>query len=465
MRRNEKVKSGKVVVWILALLLVFIAGCSQDKDTGANGNPGNGQGDGKSADVNTPEVKAPDNQPPEPPKPVVLTFHATPTSWTEEFFMNKMGKFITEKFPHVTVKFLPTYVIDGKVINAKEYLATGETIDVLIDSVGATQIFDTAMELDLTDLIKKHNYDIGALEPNTVEIQKSIGKAGKIYGLPFETQTLVLNYNQDLFDKFGVDPPTNNSTWDDIFDLTRRMSRTEGDVNYRGFTSSYAHMFIMSQLSVPRQDPVSFKALFETDAFKREMEFVTAPYLIAGNGWDHNPGSSELAYELTNGIAAMYVGLDVAWNVFEFDKVNFDTIRMPARKEAPDVGPQTYPWYMYVTSMSKNADAAFEVVTYFTSPEYQTWNARQGNLPILKNSSEIMTQYNDDMPGYKGKNKDILWSRLAPSPELTKYNGTALNYSYSMFYQIIVEQKDINTVLREAAEAHDKEIAAMIAGQ
>lgn len=456
-------KSGKMVFLMLALLLVFISGCSENKannDTGAKGNQNSEQ-----PDVKTPEVKAPEVKKTEPPKPVELTFHATPTSWTEEFFMNKMGKFITEKFPHVKVKFLPTYVIDGKVINANEYLAIGEKIDVLIDSVGATKIFDTAMELDLTDLIKKHNYDLGALEPNTVQIQKNIGKAGKVYGLPFETQTLVLNYNNDLFDKFGISPPTNNSTWDDIFDLTKRMSRTEGDVNYRGFTSSYAHMFIMSQLSVPRQDPTTFKSLFQSDAFKREMEFVTAPYLIAGNGWDHNPGSSELAYELTNGIAAMYVGLDVAWSVFEFDKVNFDTIRLPARKEAPDMGPQTYPWYMYVTSMSKDPDTAFKVVSYFTSPEYQTWNARQGNLPILKNSSDIMKQYNDDMPGYKGKNKDILWGKLAPPPEITKYNGNALNYSYNMFYQIIVEHKDINTVLREAAEAHDKEIEALIAAQ
>jgi multiple sugar transport system substrate-binding protein len=425
-----------------AVLLVFVSGCS-----GAGGSAS----DSVKEKSPSPETKQAE-----------LVFHATPTSYTESFFADNFGKFIVEKFPDVKVKFIPTTVAGSSVIGLKELLAQGQTIDVVIDSFGATALFDNALQYDLTPLIAAQKYDLSALEPNTMNIQKALGGKGAIYGLPFLTNTLVLNYNKDLFDKFGVPYLKDNSTWDDIYELARKMTRSDGGVNYRGFVSSYSHQFILSQLSVPFQDPATFKSLFETDKFKREMEFVARPYLIPGNGWDRNPGSSQLAQEFSGGKAAMYVGLDVAWSVFKFDQVNFEAIKLPSRSEAPDMGPQTYPWYMYVTNMSRNKDAAFQVAAYFSAKEYQTWSARQGNLPILKDSADIMKQYNDNMPGYKGKNKNILWSKLAPTAPTTPYNAIALKHVYNIFYAVIVGQKDLNTALREGAEAHDKEIAAAL---
>jgi ABC-type glycerol-3-phosphate transport system substrate-binding protein len=135
-------------------------------------------------------------------------------------------------------------------------------------------------------------------------------------------------------------------------------------------------------------------------------------------------------------------------------------IRLPQRKEAPGVGPQTYPNYMNVTNMSKNPDLAFQVVSSFASDEFQTKYVRQGYLPITKNGPELMKQYSVDLPEFTGKNKDILWPKLAPPVGTTPYTATDTKYEGQIFADVVMGRKDINTALRDAAEAHDKEVAA-----
>lgn len=42
-------------------------------------------------------------------------------------------------------------------------------------------------------------------------------------------------YNKDLFDKFGIDYPTDNMTWDEMYELSKNMTRSDGDIQYYGY--------------------------------------------------------------------------------------------------------------------------------------------------------------------------------------------------------------------------------------
>jgi multiple sugar transport system substrate-binding protein len=117
---------------------------------------------------------------------------------------------------------------------------------------------------------------------------------------------------------------------------------------------------------------------------------------------------------------------------------------------------------MYVTNTSKNPDVAFQVAASLASDEFQAYYVKQGYLPITKNSAELMKQYSADLPDFTGKNKEILWSKLAPSTGVTKYMSIDTKYEQLLFADIVTGKKDINTALRDAAEAHDKEIAAAL---
>jgi multiple sugar transport system substrate-binding protein len=442
-------KKNKQVCAVLAAAAVLLAACSGDKG---------GSVDGKAAGT--------DNAKPAsaPSEPVELAIHATMSGFTEEFMKTHIGSFVEKKFPNVKLKYMPTIVTAGAARATKDYLAAGEKFDILITPSGSTPgaLLDNELQLDLTPQIKKFGFDLNRLEPSTVEIQKQFANGG-IYGIPFTTNTLTLFYNKDLFSKFGVSFPTNNSTWDEIYESVKKLSRTEAGVNYRGLTAAYWHLFLLNQTSVPGQDAKTFKALYTGDAYKKEMEFMTGFFRLPGNDWNQNPSVAQMVDAFVKGTSAMYVGLDNTWQLYKFPKeLNWDMIRLPQRKEAPGTGPQTYPNYMYVTNTSKNPDVAFQVAASLASDEFQAYYVKQGYLPITKNSAELMKQYSADLPDFTGKNKEILWSKLAPSTGVTKYMSIDTKYEQLLFADIVTGKKDINTALRDAAEAHDKEIAAAL---
>ena len=51
---------------------------------------------------------------------------------------------------------------------------------------------------------------------------------GTLYALPYRSDFWVLFYNKTLFDKAGVEYPTNDMTWDQYADLARKMASGEG---------------------------------------------------------------------------------------------------------------------------------------------------------------------------------------------------------------------------------------------
>ena len=101
--------------------------------------------------------------------PVDITFYLTSNNIAEDKFMETYGNKIKEKLPHINVKYIMQK--DSKTL--PELLTAGQSFDIMISSVGLTQNFLTTYDLqyDISDLIKKYNYDLGKLEPSTIEIR------------------------------------------------------------------------------------------------------------------------------------------------------------------------------------------------------------------------------------------------------------------------------------------------------
>ncbi|NOU90117.1 extracellular solute-binding protein [Paenibacillus sp. LMG 31460] len=67
--------------------------------------------------------------------------------------------------------------------------------------------------------------------------------------------TLVLYYNKDIFDKFGISYPRNGMTWDEVYDLAKKLNRTEDGISYRGFGMAAGAMFTVNPLSLQPVEP------------------------------------------------------------------------------------------------------------------------------------------------------------------------------------------------------------------
>ncbi|WP_218092033.1 extracellular solute-binding protein [Paenibacillus solanacearum] len=347
--------------------------------------------------------------------------------------------------PQVNSQTLPTLITSGK------------TIDIVVESTGVN-VMNYNLQSDITDLITKYKVDLNRLEPTAMELQRKMAGGG-IYGLPSWTRSLILYYNKDLFDKFGIPYPKEAITWDGLYELARTMTRQDSGTNFKGLTMAFDFGLMLNQLESPTQDPATGKALFMTEPIKKAFENQARFYKIPGN---ELPGNRYYLDNQQNPFykdktVAMFLTLSGAEKMYK-DSVNWDVVPYPAWEGKPGIGSQSYPTYFFLTSTSKNRDAAFQVLSYTISDEFQKYAARAGNITILKDTS-AMNDFAADLPYVKGKNVKAMIPPKYAAPTLkTKYNAIA-NKELLAALEAVTKGTDVNTALRDAAERNDKQVA------
>jgi multiple sugar transport system substrate-binding protein len=388
-------------------------------------------------------------------EPVEIVFYSPNAGRTPEQFMSENGNDIKQKFPHVTVKFVQF----GKGTETADLLSSGQPIDIIISSTSTiNELVNYQLQYDISGLIKTYKYDLSRLEPSSVQFMRDYANGG-MYGLPVRTNTFNLFYNKDLFDKFGVAYPKEGSTWDEIYDLARKLTRVDGGVQYFGLTTSYSHMITNNQLSVPAYDTKTDKVMIEDDKFKAVVSNFSRFYQIAGNEYVNDLLTKHLALFEKDERAAMYAyyGSQMLTSPATF---NWDVISMPSFKETMGTAPQQSPAYFSIAGMSKYKEQAFEILAYLTSDEFQLKQSKEGTIPTVK-SADVKSAYAQNQKAYTGKNiKSFFPEKSAPISNKDKYNGIASGKANTAFQEIATGKKDVNTALRDAAEAARKEIDA-----
>ncbi|MDF2724490.1 MAG: hypothetical protein K0Q59_4165 [Paenibacillus sp.] len=441
-------KKQVIVSSLLAGMMALTAACSSGKTDGA------ATGDAKPADNKAPaaaEVKK---------QPVELVFYSPVVDY-DQTFMDIFGSEIQKKFPHITVKFLPFGAN-----KLADVVASGQTMDVMFMSIGQGDMLTSYnYQYDISDLIKTKKYDLNRLEPSTVELQKGFANNG-MYGLPVFTNTVANFYNKDIFDKFGIEYPKDGLTWDQLKDLAKRLSRSEGGKTYNGLVMSSSANIILNQFSSAYMDPATKKSIFTTEKFKQSFELLTSVAQIPGNGLNKDTwslaGQQKLFFQ--DQTAAMMLHFVILSLSTLKDQFNWDVASYPVLPGSPGVGAQSYPTYFNVTKTSKYKEDAFDAIAYLTTDEFQTRLAQKGMLPILKDKNKAISEFGKDVPLLKNKNvKALLPDKFAPSA-LTKSDIIkALSPGHTAFFEayqnVVLGTSDTNTALRVAGEKYDAKLA------
>lgn len=126
--------------------------------------------------------------------------------------------------PGVTIEMVDLGSTDYMTVLATELSGTGTDFDVVTikDVPGYATLVQKNAIIALDDYIAKDGVDLakfaGATDQVTVD--------GKLYELPFRNDFWVIFYNKDIFDRAGVDYPTNDMTWDEYDALARKVTDT-----------------------------------------------------------------------------------------------------------------------------------------------------------------------------------------------------------------------------------------------
>lgn len=123
-------------------------------------------------------------------------------------------------------------------VQALEQSIEQEQLDVLQLSIDDyNQLSAAGFLLDLEPLVVRDHYNIDTIYPSITNFLREQG-GGKLYGFAPTFQRQAIFYNMDLFEQYGIEPPHDGMTWQELLDLAARFP-TDGDEQsriYGGFT-------------------------------------------------------------------------------------------------------------------------------------------------------------------------------------------------------------------------------------
>ncbi|MDF2724604.1 MAG: hypothetical protein K0Q59_4279, partial [Paenibacillus sp.] len=397
-------------------------------------------------------------------KPAELSFYLN--SMTKLEFEDTYAPLIREKFPN--------YKLTGIETSSKmaDLVTAGNVPDIIIGTKGTigNTMLEFGLDQDLTDLVKSSKFDLTRIEPNYLEAMKYYTN-GKIIGIPINGPAFALHYNKTLFDKFGVAYPKDGMTWDDTYEIAKKLTRNDGGVQYRGYSERWHQIFMeFNQFSLPYLDAKEDKAAVNTDQWKTLIEGFVRFYKLPGLKFDSKTGYTE---EDLKTFATGTSGMQVFAQPDQYKTFDWDIVSVPTFKEKPNGALWGSARYFFISKTSKNKDAAMNVSAFITSDEAQAKLTKKGYAPPLaKISDELKQNFNQDSQFYKGKHvTSFLYNKPASEPparapglvNFTKAQGILIAEVQKMFTDGM--EVDVNTALRTAEELINKGIAEQKASQ
>lgn len=419
------------------LTSLFVAGCGGTQTNNID----------KTADVQAIETK--------PKEPVELKIVPLFLTMSDQEFEDLLFAPLKAKYPHITMKLDRTDPV--------KLAAAGESPDIFYVANARYSTFrDLDIPLDISAMAKNkaNPIDLNAFSKPNIDWVVELGSKGELYGVPFDLNHYALFYNKDIFDKRGVPYPKDGMNWEDLLELSKKLTFVDAGVQYRGYIPIYPNSFAGIK-SLPLYNQTTHKATLNNDSFKSILELIKPFYEIPGMIQNQEFPMKDADFLWGRNVAMLTNWItDTASNMEKNNiKINFDIVGMPVFKDLPGVTVHPGAKMMGVSKTSKHKEDAYLAIQFFTSPEVQKKINRGGRLTALADEN-IRADFAADVEVLKGKNiKGALKVKPAKMAPLNEYDSLINGALNKVVPDLAKGTKDINTLLREAQEAADKAIA------
>ncbi|BBI31608.1 ABC transporter substrate-binding protein [Cohnella abietis] len=454
---NNKSRIFTLLLVSMLLLTAVLSACSK-KESAPSSSPT--ESESVSPSPTASETPAATPEPTPSPEPVELTVFG---SIPEDAFDARIASWVKGKYPDFNLTYHCSCILNIPDLKEK----SGITPDI---HYGASEadlrvLLGFNLQTDLTDLINAGNVDLSRFDPSAIQTAKNYSD-GKIYGLQETGNPIVLFYNKDIFDKFKVDYPKDGMTWDELYDLAKKVTGKKDGVAYRGLSNFFSFTLQNNEFSLPIIDAATGKAAVNNESWKRIFDNYARFYKIPGNSVGFEAGNPGLElnkfYEQKN--IAMLISLSSSINREGFDALNWDMVAAPTFADNNGVGYQDHPQMIYITETTKNKEAALKAVNELLSDEAQLAAAKQGRSTTLLNE-DVRKAYGEDVEKLKGKHTAaIYYNKFAPKPAihpLITLNATAI--LAAEFDKVIAGQLDSAAALKSAEVELNKAIEMELA--
>jgi len=437
----------------IALVLTLLMGCSFTAACGGNSaNNAEEKGTGKPEAI------------PVSKEPVTLTFYMHSAGMSDEEFQRYVAEPVQKKYPNISFDVVRNAA--GKKL--EDLIAAGTYPDIMtVDTYSVLKMKEVGMAEELSSLAKANGYDRTKYTPTLMNVNDLYGKKGELYAIPWAAQYTALYYNKDVFDKFGVPYPKDGMTWNDVLELSRKVSGMNGATQYYPLASQVDPYYIYSQLSPDTLvNPQTKKAQFNNAHWKAVFQLMKDITDLPNNKSGYGSGRTRFMKE--QNLAMLPDWGTYASNLMTAENqggtgMNWDMVSYPTFKENPGVGPASGPWLMMICSQSKKKQEAFQVLTAIVSKENQLSIAKEGLKLPSYDDEELRKSFAANNPVMKVKNvQSIFKVKSAAIGARTEYYDAANKPLKDNLKKVVDGGMDINSALRDAEEKANKDIQSMV---
>lgn len=452
----------------MMLVAMLLIACTSD--TGENENDNNHEQPENEMNNNAESNGEDNNNENEPNQSEPWAYDGEPTTVRmlinvgDEEFNNRYKRQVEEKFPNIKLELMAGDPTNNEEL--EELFAKQDIPDIITVNPNHELVVGLDALEPIDDYIEKSGFDLDVFGENIVENLRSRDPRGEnnLYGLPIESTLITMYYNKDIFDQFGEPYPTNDMTWEDTLDLTRRLTVESEGTQYKGIVFDPSYAIPYTQFSIPGTDPESGEILFaDHPDTRRFFEFLdelrSIPGLFAEEEDGFHDGARNYAMRLGT---APWLPL-----LAPIEGFNFDMVPVPTWEGESNVAPTTVALSYNILKYSENKDAAWSVISYLATEEAQITLSRAGMAPTVE-SQDAYEQFGALVVEEYGKEYQSEAAFINPVTEMAPYSkyGPEITFHGSNFIteksaEFLQSDKDVITFIREMAEEYEANVEEM----
>ena len=358
---------------------------------------------------------------------------------------------VQKQYPNISIEYL-------KGISLDEMVVSGELPDLIVTSnYYLRELIDYGLTTDMNEFVKARNIDFSKFEQESLKVMDQFSDNGELHGVPYSMNYGVLLYNQDIFDRFGVDYPTDGMYWDEVIELAKQVTRNHEDEQYIGLDIGGVQV-ISRHRSLMTVDPETKQPLVDTDALHSVFELYKSAYEIPGIVQDNGKYLYGMNFFMQDQRLAMFPYWVAATQsrvpTMKETGINWDMVSFPQSRENPGYGREV-DFHLAIVPPKRGEQelqAIYRVLETIITEEAQVEMNKGSRLTIFADP-EMRNAYSSAANTFDGKNLEGIYS-VQPilTPVATKYDGAIYGVLNDAAKSMILDGVDINTAIREAQE-------------
>ncbi|MGP4084880.1 ABC transporter substrate-binding protein [Streptomyces sp. KR55] len=370
-----------------------------------------------------------------------MTFTAAPDHLGD---LDHLEKSFEKAHPDIDVR-VQTAPFDQYFTQLQTSIAGGTAPDVMeLNQESFASFADSGALADLTG----RDLADGAFSQSSLD---AFTYEGKQYGLPSSFSAELLFYNKDLFDKAGLDYPTGDWTWQDEQKAAEKIDALGDDI-----FGDYQNVSFLEFNKALGQSGGSFLSEDGTRPAFDSPEGIAAATWLTGKVGTTMPTKAQLGGEadqdtrmFTEGRLGMWHSGSWFFSTLAESDVDWDVVLEPANgTRANSVFQNT----LAMSSQSKNADAAWEWLTYMTTSQEVAQKRIDTSWELSPATSDsLKKQFTGQKPP---ENRAAVFDALddvAPFPDMVRQSEVS-DIVGNALEDVVIGRTTVHQALKSAAD-------------